>query len=947
MLDTVKEKIKAFFDSRLVPVAVVYLILFSMLINRLFNLQIVNSDSYEEAATNNTTHTREIKATRGNIYDCKGRLLAYNKLSYNVTFEDMDALSNLTTAQKNAMIYNLINIIEKNGGSIDVEFYIEYNQAGKLVFNIEGTKLLQFKADVLYKKNYHELTQSEKDMTAQDIYEHLRYSTDVSTPGFSIDKKYDDKMALKIMAIRYAMFINRYTKYIPITIAKNVNDVTVASIKENSDVLPGVDITQDTTRVYNKSKYFAHMLGYTGAISSEKLEELKKDDSDTEYTTDDQIGISGLESTYENYLKGKKGSETLLTNESTSRVISVSNVKSPTAGNDLYLTIDAKLQEECYKLLEEHIAGILISNIVNGSSAGSRGVSSKDIKVPIYDVYNALISNNIIDVSRFTDDDASSLEKSTYSKFKRKQSYILKVLKHDLASDSTVTSENDDKYQEGFLDYFYTVLKNNDIVMTDEVDTDSDVYKKYVDGKISLSKYLQYALSKNWIDTSQLNIGKGYYSTEEIYNKLVNYTFSLLKDDKTFIKKVYSYMIYHYELSGTDCCLLLFDQGDIKYNENEYNMLKAGATSPYSFLIKKIKKLQITPGQLGLDPCSGSLIVTDVNTGNVKAMVTYPSYDNNKMANQVDSDYFYNYLTQCSSSPLLNRPTQQKLAPGSTFKIVSAVAGMEEGVISPSTLIYDHTVFDKIWPSPRDWSNVSHGNINVSTALEVSCNYFFYTVGYLLSGTTNGAVNNDTGLAKLKKYASMFGLTSKSGVEVNETSPNFSTNDAVRSAIGQAKHSYAPIQLSRYVTTIANSGTCYNLTLLDKIKSVNGKVILDNSAKVKNKVKIAQSTWDAVHKGMYLVVNGSESSISSFFTNLKTTVAGKTGTAQQTTYHANHAYFISYAPYNNPKISVTCVIPNGYASANAAETASDVYKYYFSKKKVSGNVSINSYAATD
>lgn len=144
------------------------------------------------------------------------------------------------------------------------------------------------------------------DATAKDIYKFLRYDMSSQSPKFDISDKYDDKMAIKILDIRYAIFINRYQKYLPITIAQNVNDKTVAAIKENNNELIGVNIRDDTKRVYNKSKYFAHMLGYTGAITSEKLEQIKKKDAKTDYTTDDQVGISGLESVYEDYLKGKK-----------------------------------------------------------------------------------------------------------------------------------------------------------------------------------------------------------------------------------------------------------------------------------------------------------------------------------------------------------------------------------------------------------------------------------------------------------------------------------------------------------------------------------------------------------------------------------------------------------------------------------------------------------------
>ena len=149
------------------------------------------------------------------------------------------------------------------------------------------------------------------------------------------------------------------------------------------------------------------------------------------------------------------------------------------------------------------------------------------------------------------------------------------------------------------------------------------------------------------------------------------------------------------------------------------------------------------------------------------------------------------------------------------------------------------------------------------------------------------------------------------------------------------------------MTTVANSGTCYDLTLVDKIKDVDGKTVLNNSAKVRNKVNVAQSTWQAVHNGMYRVVNGAEHG--SIFAGMKKKFAGKTGTAQQNTLHPNHAYFLSYGPYENPEISVSCVIPNGYTSSYAMECARDVYQYYFGDKKVSGGkaTSVGHYARTN
>src|SRR5699024_6914204 len=134
---------------------------------------------------------------------------------------------------------------------------------------------------------------------------------------------------------------------------------------------------------------------------------------------------------------------------------------------------------------------------------------------------------------------------------------------------------------------------------------------------------------------------------------------------------------------------------------------------------------------------------------------------------------------------------------------------------------------------------------------------------------------------------------------------------------------------ARYVTTVANSGTAYNLTILNKILDVDGKTVMNNKATVLNKLDFKSSTWEKLHKGMYGVANGSESSIDHLFKDLKNKVAGKTGTAQQSTLHPNHSLFVSYAPYDNPEISVVVTIRNGYGSGNAAELASNIYKYYF------------------
>ena len=332
--------------------------------------------------------------------------------------------------------------------------------------------------------------------------------------------------------------------------------------------------------------------------------------------------------------------------------------------------------------------------------------------------------------------------------------------------------------------------------------------------------------------------------------------------------------------------------------------------------------MDITPGQLALDPCNASVVIADVNTGDVRAIVSYPGYDNNKMANSIDAEY-YAKLNTDKANPQYNFATQYKAAPGSTFKIVSSVAGLMEGIIDLNDRVNCVGTFSAITPSPRCWKHSGHGLRNITTAIRDSCNYYFYNLGYQLS-TRTGSYNEQAGLGTLEKYADLFGLTEKSGVEIVEETPDVSDADPVRSAIGQGTNSYTTVGLARYTSAIANSGTCYELTLLDKVTDSDGNILLDYSPEVRNNIKLPASYWDSIHSGMRQVVQNK-----SYFNDLAVNVAGKTGTAEQTKSRPNHALFISYAPYENPEISITTRIPFGYSSDYAAQLTKDIYTYYY------------------
>lgn len=385
-------------------------------------------------------------------------------------------------------------------------------------------------------------------------------------------------------------------------------------------------------------------------------------------------------------------------------------------------------------------------------------------------------------------------------------------------------------------------------------------------------------------------------------------------------------MIRNNLIEGVQICLILYDQEVLDYDDEMIDKLKNRTLSPFDFMMECIKNLEITPAQLALDPCTGSCVLTDVQTGELLACVTYPGYDNNRLANTVDSVYFASLMSDLSS-PFYNNATQQKTAPGSTFKMVTATAGLTDGVITTSTLIEDKGKFEKVEDGPKCWiyPGSTHGKINVSEALRDSCNYFFYELGWRFSQVGDSYVES-AGINALQKYAKLYGLDEKTGIETVESTPEIADAYPITAAIGQSNHNYTTIALSRYVTAVANSGTVYNYTLLNKLTDTEGNVLESYAPSVRNEMnEISLSTWDAIHKGNRMVVE----KLDAFDDFGSIEVAGKTGTAQQVQSRPNHALFVGYAPYQNPKISIATRIAYGYTSHNAADVSANILKYYF------------------
>ncbi len=463
------------------------------------------------------------------------------------------------------------------------------------------------------------------------------------------------------------------------------------------------------------------------------------------------------------------------------------------------------------------------------------------------------------------------------------------------------------------------------VLVSELIDRDDKTYIDWTTNEvISLNEYLHYCLAQNWMDVTKFHLNSQYSDSEEVFTQLVDYIIDDLSQNSGFGKKMYKYMIADDEITGKQLCMILYEQKIIYGTAADRALLESGSKTPYDFIINKISNLEITPAMLALDPCSGSCVVANTK-GELLALVTYPGYDNNRFANSIDSDYYAKLLSDLAS-PLYNNATQQMTAPGSTFKPCSAACALEEGIVNLGETIRCEGIFDYFDVQKQCWVYPGgHGNLNVSEAIGNSCNVFFYEVGYRLA--TNGHTSNydeDAGLARLQKYADLFGLSSKTGIEMEENTPKFSDQLPVDSAIGQGSHNYTTVGLSRYVTTIATRGTCYRYTLLDKVVSPDGAVILSKSPDIQNSVLFADSTWGQIYSGMRLVVEKAAA-----FKGFPINVAGKTGTAQTSKSRTNHALFIGFAPYEDPEVTVATRIAYGYTSANAAQLSKDVLSYYF------------------
>ena len=928
--------------KRTTVLILVFVIMSVVLVRRLFDLQIIQGEDYISKFQARTTKERVLKSTRGNILDRNGDILASNVLSYSLTLEDNGTYT--STREKNLTLngvaYQVLQILHSNGDDITHSFHIVVDKNGEYAFDVaEGFTLNRFRADIYGQALIDDLKDEQKTATADQMMEFLTGSEKFSIV-LSGDRAYtEDELTshglpltltkqemLDIATIRYELNTNSFKKYMQVTIATNVSEKSVAAIMENKTGLQGIDVVEDSIRQYIDDESMAPILGYTGKASSEELTELRKQNPD--YSNDAIVGKAGIEQYMELTLQGTDGKETVSV-DNLGKVLKIDEDTKvePVAGDDVQLTIDTDWQSAIYQILKQRVAGVLLTKIDAAKTFDYTYVTdASQIRIPIYDVYNALISNSVIDITKFSNEDASDIEKNLYAKFQQKQQRVFDTISTKLNGSNPPAYKDEDEETQEYLSYICNDLLRDTlgIISKDAIDTSDATYKAWTtDETISLKDYLTYATSQGWIDISSFSPEGEYLDSEEIYQALTAYIIDYLSTDTGFSKLLYKYMLQEDTISGQEICLVLYEQGVLDKNDDDYENLASGAMGAYDFMINKIYTLEIEPAQLALMPCSASAVVVDVKTGDVVALVSYPGYDNNRLTNDMDTDY-YAKLALDQSSPFFNKATQQTTAPGSTLKLLSTIAGMEEGIIDEGTYIECTGTFDYVDPPINCWYKNGHGSLDIRTAIEQSCNYFFNMIGFQLGKVGDSEFSEVQSLNKLQEYASLIGLDRKTGIELSEATPKVSDAKAVPSYMGQGNNLFTTSELARYATVMATSGNVFKLTLLDKVMDPKGEVIQEYEPEIEDVVNISSNIWDVIHDGMRRVIQ-----THSQFDGLGVEVAGKTGTAELDLRHPNHGLFIGYAPASDPEYAVAIRIANGYSSGNACLIANDIFKYMY------------------
>ena len=443
--------------------------------------------------------------------------------------------------------------------------------------------------------------------------------------------------------------------------------------------------------------------------------------------------------------------------------------------------------------------------------------------------------------------------------------------------------------------------------------------------------------------------------SEEEYKKLEGYA---LNDyiGKTGVENIFeNYLKGNDGLKQTDMAIDGSITGEYitKEAESGANIILSIDTNIQQVAEDSLKEIieKINKGEFGkvYNAKTGAVVALNTRTGEVIAMCSYPSYEPQLFIDGISQEKWNEY-TNKETSALLNRSIQNIYSPGSVYKMVTAIAGLESGVINTSERINDTGIYyygDSSW---RCWIysdyGRGHGSLNVSDAIKHSCNYFFYETAKRM------------GIDTLEKYARYFGLGSKTGIELpgeeagilacKKTSEQFNKTwyggDTLSAAIGQGDNSFTPLQIAKYIAMLTNGGKDIDVSIIKRVERPDGVIInkteIDNyinetlgiKDEAKEDLNIKKETLEAVLEGMKSVTTETGGTAYSVFKNFNIEVGGKTGSAEAG--KNVNAWFVGFAPYNNPEIAAVVFVENGGHGYYTANVAKAIFESYFGETDI-------------
>lgn len=463
--------------------------------------------------------------------------------------------------------------------------------------------------------------------------------------------------------------------------------------------------------------------------------------------------------------------------------------------------------------------------------------------------------------------------------------------------------------------------------------------REYTSGTLA-SHILGYA---GKISSEEYESRKSYYSSNDIIGKTgIEYVFEEYLKGKNGTKQIdmavdgttTAEYISEEAIAGSDVVLTI-----------DANLQKIAEDA----LAANIQKIATGGFGKAYDAKAGACVVMNVNSGEVLAMASYPDYNPADFVGGISQEDWNNY-TNNEAKPLVNKATQNSYSPGSTFKMVTAIAGLESGVIDLNTKINDTGIYTKYSDyQPKCWYYTDyhrgHGYLDVSGAIEKSCNYFFYET------------SNRMGIDNLVRFAKYFGLGSKTGIELqSETAgvlasketrpelhpdePYWSPGNTLQAAIGQSDNEFSPLQMARYISMLANGGKQIDVSIVKTIRNADGsEVSKEEINQFVNKklgledndteeIEINQSYLNAVLEGMKSVTSDSGGTAYVRFKDFNISVGGKTGSAEAPN-NKVHAWFVGFAPFENPEIAIVVMVENGGHGNYTAEVVRDIMEEYF------------------